>query len=161
MKKKMTYILILICIFAIAGCTSKNEIDGERLPGIDIPINEFNTMVWLEAVPGMTQVHKDGESLTFLVRNGSKNSITFAQDFSVKIFIKEDTTWKPIENTWGYPEGENILPPSDIDPTGMGLSVMPDVGEIDELTTVRIAIIGQLENKPEPVGAFIDIQYSP
>jgi len=161
MNKRVAYVLILICIFAISGCMSKSEKEEEKLPEIDIPLTEFNTKVWLEAIPGMPRVHKKGESLVFLVRNRSTNSIIFTQDFGVKIFLKQDATWKPIGNNWGYPEGENILLPSDIDPTGLGLSVFPDIGEIDELTSVRIAIIGQVKDRSEQVGAYVDVQYIP
>lgn len=136
--------------------------DVEKLPGVDIPLQEMNSKILLEPNPGMPQVHKNGDTLVFLIRNLSSSTISFDQDFGVKIFQKEGTTWKTVENNWGYPEGENILPTTAVSRTGLALFVFPDLGDLKDSTNVRIIAIGHVKDKPdEQVGAYIDVLYNP
>lgn len=156
------YLLLIFGALVIVSCSSKSEKDVEKLPGIDVPINAMNLKIVLEPDPGMPRVHKNGETLGFLIRNRSFNRISFDQDFGIKIFKKQGTTWKSVENKWRYPEGENILPTTAEDPTGLALFVFPAVEGLQESTDVRIVIVGQTKDKPtEQVGAYIDVLYKP
>ena len=156
------YSLLIIGALIIVSCSLKSEQDVEKLPGIDIPVSEMNLKIALEPDPGMPRVHKNGEPLGFLIRNRSSSTISFDQDFGIMIFKKRGSAWEPVENKWGYPEGENILPPAAEDPTGLGLFVFPDIGVIDETTDVRIVVVGHQKDRPtEQVDAYYDVQYEP
>ena len=145
----------------MGACTINGKKGDEKLPGIDIPITKLNKKIELEAVPGMPPTNQNGEMLAFLIRNHTSNMVIFTSDFDVKIFKWHDSVWEPITNKMGYPEGDRILTPTNTDPTGLALFVLPDIGEIDELTTVRIVIIGKVKDKSEQVGAYIDVKYAP
>jgi hypothetical protein len=160
--RERIYLLLIIGAFIIVSCSLKSEQDVEKLPGIDIPINEMNLKIALEPDPGMPQVHKNGETLGFLIRNRSSSTISFDQDFGIVIFKKQEGAWEPVENKWGYPEGENILPPAEEDPTGLGLFVFPDVGIIEQVINIRIVVVGHQKDRPtEQVAAYYDVQYEP
>lgn len=164
-KNKMrnrVYLLLMLTALIIVSCSNMSEQGVKKLPGIDIPVSKMNREITMEADPGMLQVHKNGEILGFLIRNRTANTISFSQNFGVKIFKKQGADWESVEDKMGYPEGENILPTNTTDPTGLAFFVLPDLEDIDESTNVRIVIIGHITNKPtEQVGAYIDILYEP
>jgi len=162
MKKRIVYFLFIIGVCIIGACSSKSDSDAEKLPGIHVPVSEMNSEIRLEPDPGMPQEHKNGETLGFLVRNQSSSTISFSQDFGIKIFKKQGAIWESVENRWGYPEGENILPTTKESPVGLAFFVLPDLDGLNESTDVRIVIIGHFTDKPtEQVGAYIDVLYEP
>ena len=162
MNKRYICKFLIIGVFLISSCSSRIDHDAEKLPGIDVPLKILNQKIELLIYPGMQVTHKNGEMLAFLIRNKSKEAIIFNHDFGSLIFIKKDGKWKQIENKSGYPEGKNILPTFDDDPTGLVLTIMPEVGELTTEATARILVIGHVIDRPaEQVGAYIDVQYEP
>lgn len=160
--KVRIYLLLLIGALIIASCSIKNEKNVEKLPGIDIAINEMNSKFVLEPDPGMAQVHKNGDPLGFYIVNRSSDAIYFAQDFGIKIFRKQGATWEPVENHWRYPDGENILLTKAESPVGLALIAFPVIEGIKESTDVRIVVTGHVKDKPtEQVGGYIDVLYEP
>lgn len=164
-KNKMrnrVYMLLMLAALIIVSCSNMSEQDVKKLPGIDILVSSMNTEITMEPDPGMLQVHKEGEILGFLIRNRTANTISFSQNFGVKIFKKHGAVWEQVEDKMGYPEGENILPTNTTDPTGLALFVYPDLEDIKDFTDVRIVVVGHLQDKPsEQVGAYIDVRYEP
>lgn len=159
---KKAILLILMGFFLISSCQKLSTKGEEEMPGVDVPLKTLNQKIELLIYPGMQVTHKNGEMLAFLIRNKSKEAIIFNHDFGSLIFIKKDGKWKQIENKSGYPEGKNILPTFDDDPTGLVLTIMPEVGELTTEATARILIIGHVIDRPaEQVGAYIDVQYEP
>lgn len=162
MNKRVIFLLIIIGFITISSCQKTSAKGDENFPGVDVPNEELNQKFELLSYPGMPEFHKNGEMLAFLVRNKSNESIIFNQDFGLLVLLKQGSNWKQVENKWGYPEGEIILPPYARDPTGLVLTVMPELGSLQEETTVRIIAIGRIKDKPdEQVGAYIDVMYEP
>ena len=162
MNKLNICLLLIIGALLISSCSSHIDRDAEKLPGIDVPLKTLNQKMDLLIYPGMQATHKNGEMLAFLIRNKSNETIIFNHDFGSLIFIKKDGEWKQIENKSGYPEGKNILPTFDDDPTGLVLTVLPEVGDLTAEATARILVIGHVIDRPaEQVGAYIDVQYEP
>lgn len=161
MKNILAYLLLFIGFMITTSCTASSGQDGDLFPGINVPEKNINSKIVLQNFPGEPQSYKVGDSLAFGIINQSVYNITFHNDFDVKIFIKQDEVWEPINNKVEYPEGERILPTKKIDPTGLVLFVLPDLGEIKSSTIVRIVVIGQVKDKSEQVGAYIDVHYAP
>lgn len=162
MNKRIVYFLLIINVLVMNACTDQSKAIVEKLPGIDIPLTEFNTKFRLQAWSGEPQFYKAGDSLDFAIDNLSNETIYFSSDFGAKIFKKQNSGWEPVLNGMGYPEVENILFTSAVNPTGLVLSVFPDTNELNTSAIYRIVAIGHVENKPnEQIGAYIDVRYEP
>lgn len=162
MRKIIVFLLLLLGVLVFSSCQSKSNSNSEKLPGIDIPLSEMNSKIRLEPDPGMPQVHKNGETLGFLIRNQSSSTISFGKDFGIKIFKKQGAAWILVENMNGYPEGANILPTTKESPVGLAFFVTPNLEGLNESTNVRIVVIGYVTNKSaEQVGGYIDVLYKP
>lgn len=161
MKSPLVLVLSFFGLLILTSCTAPNGQNGNLLPGIDLSEKTFNSKIVLENFPGEPSSYKVGDSLAFALLNRSSHAITFHNDFDVKIFKKLDTEWEPIDNNVDYPEGDRILPTRKIDPTGLVVFAIPDVGEIKAPTIVRIVVVGQVKDESEQVAAYIDVQYSP
>lgn len=144
------------------SCQKTSGKNDEIMSGVDVPAKEFNQKMYLLSFPGMPETHKNGEMLAFLLKNKSNETIILNHDFGSLVFIKQGNDWKQVENKMGYPESKIILPTYANDPTGLVFIVMPNVGDLQGETTVRIIAIGNVKEKPtEQVGAYIDVQYKP
>lgn len=161
MRFKPAFLLINVCLLIISACTLTTKKEGNFMPGFNLPERSFNSKIVLGNFPGEPIGYKAGDSLAFTITNRSSQVITFSHDFDVKIFKKTSAEWELIINKVEYSEGDRYLPPKAIEPTGLVLSVIPDVGEIRDSTTVRIVIVGQIEEKAEQVGAYIDVKFIP
>lgn len=162
MNKPNICLLLIIGAFLISSCSNRIDRESEKLPGVNIPVGKMNTKIRLEPFPGIPEVHKSGEALGFMIRNQSSDTISFDQDFGIMVFKKQDARWEPVENDWGYPEGDNILPTAKESPVGLAFFLSPNLEDLKAPTTVRIIVIGQLAGKPaDLVGAYFDVQYEP
>lgn len=162
MKKKIFFFLLLFSVLSLSACTAKSTSTVENMPGIDIPIAELNTKVFMLNYPDNPSTYKNGDILNFQIKNRSTNTIVFDQNYGTKIFLRDGTEWKLIENLMGYPDAENLLPTNETYPPGFNIFVLPDVGDLKGSTTVRIVVIGHVKDRPaEQVGAYIDVKYIP
>jgi hypothetical protein len=162
MNRKIAYLLIMIGVLITNACTPNSTNVAEKMPGIDIPLTEFNTKVVMLNFPDNPPAYKDGDLFIFLIKNRSADEIIFAQDYGSKVFKKQGTLWLPLENEMGYADGENFLPTNKADPTGLVFSAFPELSDLQSSAIIRIAIVGRVKNNPtEQVGAYIDVQYHP
>ncbi len=162
MKKIFFCFLLVIGAFLIGSCSSRIDRGAEKLPGVNIPINKMNAKIRLEPAPGIPEVHKSGEALGFMIRNQSSDTISFDHDFGIMVFKKQGASWEPVENNWGYPEGDNILPTAKESPVGLAFFLSPNLEDLKASTTVRIVVIGHVIGNPkDQVGAYFDVQYEP
>lgn len=160
-KTIITHMICVIGILTITSCSLAEEQNNFVLPDVDIPGNNFNTKIVLQNFPEVPSTYIAGDYLAFGVINHSTDYIVFNNDFGIKLFKETGDSWEQIENDWEYQKGDLVLAPKRIDPTGLVLFVLPDLGDIDKLTIVRVVIIGEVEGKSEKVGAYIDVQYLP
>lgn len=160
MNKAMRLLILLITILA-SSCSSPPANSDDWLPNMEVPEKDFNTVVEIENFSDPPRYYKSGDMLAFVVRNRTSDNIVFENDFNVKIFKRINGGWEPVENKIIYPEGDEILRDEKTYHSVLTLFVVPIMEGITEETTVRIAIIGEVEGKSEKVGAYIDVQYLP
>ena len=165
LKFILNFRLLLIPLITILTMVPACSVDvgskEEYLPGIEIPLSEMNTKIRLEIYPGMPDAFTKDEDLLFLVYNNSTSEIVFPKDFGIEVLIHQDNKCNMLTNNWGYPEGENILFPSNVYPGGLPFSVYPDMSSFNKPATVRIVVIGNDIENNDLVAAFIDVKYEP
>jgi hypothetical protein len=139
-----------------------NQKDRESLPGIDIPLSDYNTKIKLVLYPGESTPVKNGYPAGLIIVNMSDDRLIFPPDFGVKIFEKRDEGWPLVENNMSYGEGDYLMETNRINPAGLSLDIIPFLQEIKSPVEIRIVVVGHVEGKPsEKVGAFIDLPVSP
>ena len=67
MNKKIIYIFMMIFILIINGCVPKSTTGAEKMPGIDILMEEFNKKVVILIFPGNPPVYKNEDKPSFLM----------------------------------------------------------------------------------------------
>jgi hypothetical protein len=160
MKKYIFSCLLIFVLFLMSSCAGQKK--SETMPGIDIPLAEYNTKIVITLWPGTPNSFQNGDSTDLVLNNQSGNTIIFPQDYGIKVFEKQTQGWIPIENNYGYPEGENTLQTSTINPGGLAFGAAPSDPNLKSPATVRVVVIGHLQDKPdEAVGAFIDVEINP
>lgn len=169
MRRILSIILICFLIVVAASCSEQKvtkqpfiQKDEKTLPGIDIPLSNYNTAIKLIRYPGESMSIKNGDAPGLIIVNYSNDRIVFAKDFGVKIFGKRDEDWLFVENKMGYAEAEYLLETNKANPAGLTLDVLPLLPENKGPTLIRVVVVGHVEGKPsEKVGAFIDLPVNP
>ena len=152
-QKTLRLFCMLLIVFAVS-CSTKNE---NKFLGVNVPIDEMNTVFRIEDTPVMANTHKNNDLLTFQLVNLSDISVVFPGDFGIKIFIKGDEGWILVENNFHYPSEENTLLTHDLFPPGLVVDLSPSVRNLQKSETIRIILVGHKANFPnELVGAYID-----
>ena len=154
MKK---YLLTICVLLIVVACTGQQKSSGLKMAGIDIPLDQMNKEIRLEPTLGMIDTFKFAGVLELNLDNLSNNPVTLPPDFGVKIFMKQDATWIPIKNTFGYSNSANVLPPKKDYSWGDTVGVMPLMPSPPISTTIRIIVLGNIEGTGQAVGAYIDI----
>ena len=161
--------LVFLMTALIAGCGSRTSIDstGDNAFKNLYPNCEMNSTIQFLPIEGD---HRSGALINLNIRNTSKDSVIFPDDFNVKIlyFDSNDQDWVEIKNNLhSVPSSD---PYSILEPANSGLKSYSVVLIIPSLSgnviiDARVVIIGNVyrENAKanECVGAFIDIQILP
>lgn len=162
MKKKRILISIFVILFTIVSC---NRLRPEKMPGIDIPIEEMNNELHLSAPPELS-TFAIGDDLGLVLVNSSDKPIILSQDFGVHIFHSVDGKWKTVENAIDYPPGEKEIYPRENHPEREMIVVVDPFVLSEQPITLRIVVVGNYYDeasglKGEQVGAFIDVSLEP
>ena len=162
MHPKKIIIFSLFIILLITSCSSKGTSQNISFPGINIPPEEMNSSVQLWDDPISANTYKDGDVLDLRIKNLSNKTILLENDSEVKIFTKQNQSWKIIQNTMGSSSGEITLPPQSIYPPGAEIVILPEIMNIKEQVTLYIVITGHYEDDPNKVtGSYIGIKINP
>ncbi len=154
----ITFILIIL---SISACQKSGL---EKMPGIDIPIQDMNKHLHLTA-PTEINSFKFGENVLFVLANTSDNSIFLSENYGVHIFIKKDNKWSPIENNFEYPSGEKeILPRQNQQFRDEVFAIHPMVND-DKSVTLRVVVVGNSQKggliTSQNVAAYTDVILKP
>jgi len=100
--------------------------------------------------------------LSLAINNHSSNAIWFPPDFNIRLFILEENTWVEIYDSL-IPSGDVTVFPAD--EGGIGLLVFKPSIPIEEISLLRVVIVGNIIETGKPtlslVGAFLDIPLPP
>jgi len=147
-------ILCLASIFFLVGC---NPSDQSTIPGLE-GISDVNHSITLQD-PLILDVDN---MLSLAINNHSSNAIWFPPDFNIRLFILEENTWVEIYDSL-IPSGDLTLYPAD--EGGIGLLVFKPSIPIEEISLLRVVIVGNIIETGKPtlslVGAFLDIPLPP
>ena len=92
------------------------------------------------------------------LENYSDSSVKFSPDFGTKTNIQKEKTWEEVDNTFGYPTQDIILPTAKEYPPGQVMSVKPDLTELTVRPLIlRITVKGKLSDSDEDVGAYLAV----
>jgi hypothetical protein len=161
MKKKnqRVNLLILLLLIVCSSCISHNYQD---FPQVELQKKAMNKVFKIEELPQFRNSHKNNDLLYLHVKNLSDKTIIFSSDSCIKLFAKIDGNWITVEDSMGYPSGNDFLLPEKNFPPGLILVPSPYIPEMLEPQIIRIIIIGHLENAEDKlVGAYLDVKILP
>ena len=154
-----SYIMALVFL---PSCSTHTT--GGQMPGVDIAPDKVNTyfIVFEDPVVKSTNSHKNNEILSVSAKNLSDQTIVFLPGY-IHIFARSNHSWLLIENAMTYyPEGTSrLLPPTEVFPPGMDVSVVPYFPGMEKNTKIRVYFVGQLQDSGEKVGAYMDVKLLP
>lgn len=158
MKKSVFLDVLIILLVLAAAC---QRLGSEKIPGVDLPLEEMNDGLSLSAPPELSSFQM-GDNLRLVLVNSSDQLIILPQDFGVLIFQEVEGKWETIENWIEYPTGEKNVYPGEDQPFREVIVVVHPVVFSEEPVTVRIVVVGNYydeisDTKGKQVGAFIDI----
>jgi hypothetical protein len=162
MKKTIIVISLFVVLLVLASC---NRLRQEKMPGIDITIEEMNNELHLSAPPELS-TFIIGDDLGLVLINSSDKPIILSQDFGVHIFRSFDGNWVDVENRIDYPPGEKeVYSRENHLEREMIIVVDPSVLS-EQNVTIRIVVVGNYYDessriKGNQVGAFIDVTLIP
>ena len=160
-KKASSFFSLLILILSTSCSISKTP-QTISFPGINIPPEEMNSSVQLWDDPINVNTYKDGNVLDLRIKNLSNKTILLENDSEVKIFTKQDQSWKIIQNTMGSSSGEITLPPQALYPPGADIVILPEIMDIKEQVIIYVVITGHYEDDPNKLtGSYIAIKINP
>ncbi len=167
MKEIKLVLFGIVASMVLYACNSSGW-TGDKvkvtMPGIEIPIEDYNSKISIIPFPGLENSNRNGDSMTFLVINPSNQSYVFPFDYGIKIFQKKGANWEAVENHFSYggEELQFILAPQKESPTGMLIGLVPYIPDLQELTNIRVVVVGHIEDDPNQlVGAYIDVALKP
>jgi hypothetical protein len=156
--KKVAYFLIICAVpLFYGGCASSSE----KMPGISIPTNQMNQEIQLIPDPGGGLTPKNNNYYDFQIKNLSDKAFTFSGDFGVKIFYQKAGEWIAVQNMTTYPDKEVVLPTTKIFPPGQIVPIFPLLPEMNQPETIRIVVVGHVENTTRLAGAYVDLVLNP
>lgn len=159
MKKSIPIVCIFGLMMLLNGCNFGSQ---DELIGVDIPIEQMNNDLTLDAPPELNEF-EIGMDLGLVLINNANIPITFPADYGIHIYQLINDDWKPIENQMKYGNDEKIIYPISEGP--LILSVLPKLGSNDRPIIVRVVVVGNylLDNGDigDKVGAYVDINLKP
>ena len=153
----MKRITFLVCLFLIA-CTAQTT----EQPSItsELPENKFepNTKICLQESVGMKDIYDASGVISLNLVNKSGGTVLIPSDFGAILYVKEGNEWEKVDNVFGYPVGEIVLPTSKEYPPGLVVLVEPDLTDnTDRPLILRITVTGILSDSNKEVGAYLDV----
>lgn len=160
----MKYLNSFVSIIIICMLVACQKISEEKMPGIDISLQETNKDITLSA-PMEINTFTIGDGIQLILSNKSNNIIVFPQNYGVHIFTRQGNDWVPIDNGIEYPSGEKEIWPNQNQPfRDVVVFVQPNIDSKQPLT-VRIFVIGRIKREntvtQDQVGSYIDLTIQP
>lgn len=150
--KKIIFFLLLMLI----GCSSQATQETVLVP--EIPREELNTKIALKESLGMKDIYDAMGAIVLNLNNLSDGPVLFPSNFNTEIYVQHDMNWKKVDNIFGYPNGDNVLPTTKEFPAGLIVPVAPDLTQFTTRPiTLRIIVTGTMQNSAQEVGAYIDV----
>ena len=163
MRKTLLVLIIVVNLILLYGCRSGDIKTAEIMPGIKIPLDQMNVELQLTA-PLEANTFKIGDIIGLVIVNLTNNPIWFPQNYGVKIFEQKSGQWNPIENNFGYPEGDTLLLPKKQELFGGKIiDALPSLSD-DQPVVIRVFVIGKIQDKSssgKEVGAYLDVSLNP
>jgi hypothetical protein len=150
--------LLLIFVLLLASCAGQQKPTELKMPDINIALDQMNKIITIEPALGMMDTFKFAGILQLNLNNLSDRPVIFSSDFGVKIFMKQDTNWISIKNTFGYSDSSNEVPPQKNYALGTVVDVAPLFPSTSASKTIRIVVLGHVQGTNQLVGAYIDIE---
>jgi hypothetical protein len=146
---KKTFLLILLLLLA---CTPKLN----SMP--ELSQEELNSKIALKESLGLQDIYNAIGTIDLYLENLSDSPVSFPSNFNAEIYVQQDKNWKKVDNIYGYPTGDNVLPTAKEYPAGLVVPVKPDLSQITVRPIIlRITVTGVLQNSGKKVGSYIDI----
>jgi hypothetical protein len=154
----MPKLLFLLILSLCASCSSTDT----DFPKIGFPLEMMNKVIKIKDIPEFGNTHRNNDILALQVVNLNDKTLAFEHDSCFLIFSKPEEDWVIVENSMHYPTEIRVLPPNNISPGGIVLTISPYIPDMSEEQTVRIILLGYYEDaEDQVVGAYLDVTIYP
>jgi hypothetical protein len=154
-------LFVVILLASLPSCSSNSSINN-NFPGVDIPVEEMNTIIQIEDLPEFRNTYKNNEFLGLHIKNLSDKTIVFQIDSCILIFSGSGDNWLSTINTMHYPSEIRSLPSTKVYPPGMVIETSPNIPDMVGKQIIRIIVLGHYEDSEDQlVGAYIDVTLLP
>ena len=152
--KRTTFLVCLFLIACTAQATQQPDSTSELPPdGI-----ELNTKIYLQESSGMKDIYDASGVISLVLVNESESTVLIPSDFGAIVYVWEGSKWEEVDNVFGYPDGETVLPTTEEYPPGLVVLVEPDLTHnTDRPLILRITVTGILSDSNKEVGASLDV----
>ena len=148
--------IIVLVFLALQACVLQATQESNLVP--EISQDEFNTKIALRESLGMKDIYGAIGVVDLYLENLSDNPVLFPSDFNAEIYVQRDINWEKVDNTYGYPNGDKILPTTKEYPAGLVVPVKPDLNQITTRPLImRIIVTGILSDSNKEVRAYLDV----
>ena len=148
----------------LMACHSDNndsQLPPNDLVGVDILAEDWNTSIKLIDEPSLLNSHINGQDLTLRIENLSNTSISFPDNFGMKVIRLDQQNWASVLNNF-YNSGQHNLPTKKSYPLGLVVTALPYIPNLQSSTNIRVIVFGYAKNNDnEPLGAFLDVMLNP
>lgn len=158
---KKSAVIAFLLLFVVTACASDDSPPPSNVLGRDVKDKSWNVYFKLVDDPVLSNSYKNGQDLTLRVESLSDTPIVFLENFGLQLLVDNEQGWSSIESN-SYNSGLQYLPPKKDYPLGLLVSALPNISNLTSPTSVRIVVIGHLEDHDEELlGAYIDITIHP
>ena len=146
--KKAVFLILMVLIACTNRATQQSNAET----------NNPNTEIVLSEALGLKDIYDASGVISLDLRNNSDSNILFPSDFGAEIYVQNGTTWEEVNNTFGYSNGDQILPTASEYPPGLVVLVKPDLTEITMRPIIlRVSVTGVLNDSDQDVEAYLDV----
>ncbi len=163
MNKRKIFIFLTILTILISACQVKKD-EMERMPGIDLPVEEMNTDLHILA-PLDINTFMMGDVIWLILYNTSNLPVVLPQDYGVHIFRFVEEDWEAVGDQLETAPGNKwVLANGDETHRSEAVIVDPAIYDIEPVQ-IRIVIVGNYVKANgrvgKEVGAYVDVTLNP
>jgi hypothetical protein len=163
MRNILLFFLSTILLISLAACQGDTQ-QLERMPGIDLPLQEMNKDINLSA-PSYLNDFKMRENIWLVFYNTSDLPVDLSQEYGVSIFQNNGDEWVQVENHVDYPPSDKwILANGSDEYLWDAIVVNPHLFS-DKPIQLRIVILGNFVKENgrigKEAGAYKDVTLNP
>jgi hypothetical protein len=160
-NKSLLFLLGLSLFLVMSACTVQS---AKIAPPVEFNDEYLNQQIRLVPLEHLSTL-KTSDPIALYLQYNSENTITFASNYSLRIFIKQGNQWNEIQErpTERFPGTDIVLSPNDAASYSNIVTFFPDLDDLNKKYNMRVYVFGDMATNGEmiEVASFVDILLTP